>query len=141
MSAPKCVGPYMIYELATGLLMSRLIAHPDQVAVNTPADCGAIDGDFDPRSYRVDLSTGEIVDWQPERPSPDHEWDSGKRRWELTEEAAQRHERRARALQKIRQIETESQPRALREFTLGHEGAAERLAEMEREIAALRGDL
>lgn len=48
-------------------------------------EIGAIEGTYDHLSQRVDLETGDVVDWQPPRPVgdeyTDHEWDTGTKRW------------------------------------------------------------
>lgn len=49
------------------------------------AGLGVLDGLHDHLSQRVDLDTGEVVDWQPDKPAgdeyTDHEWDEQARRW------------------------------------------------------------
>jgi hypothetical protein len=38
-------------------------------------------GHYDGLCQRVDVQTGEVVDYQPPRPSPNHDWDEQTKRW------------------------------------------------------------
>ena len=134
------------YDLSTGLFTGQSFsaAREADLARNTPPGCGACEGVRDPYSQRVDLKTGEVVDWQPPEPSPDHEWDAQTKRWQLSAAAAEREARRAQALARIRALEA-LQHRALREAVLGIAPSEEdrargamTLAEIDQEIAALR---
>jgi hypothetical protein len=78
-----------------------------------------------------------VVDWKPPQPSPDHEWNSERRRWQLSAAAAEREQRRRDALERIQALEA-SQPRALREAMLGDADGRARLAVLDQEIAQLR---
>lgn len=57
------------------------------IAANTPADHIAIKqpagGRLDHLSQRVDIATGEVIDYQPPAPSAGHAWDQASRRWIL----------------------------------------------------------
>jgi hypothetical protein len=75
-----------LYSLADGLLTgAELSGSPEFVAENTPADCGAIDGQHDHTRRRIDLATGELVSYQPPAPASDEwqtwTWDAGAWRW------------------------------------------------------------
>jgi hypothetical protein len=79
-----------IYRLATGRLTGGTIdaeaTSPEEaLALLNDPSIGLVDGEFDWQSQTVDLATGEVVDWQPERPADDERqtwrWDSGTRRW------------------------------------------------------------
>lgn len=77
---------WSFYDLETGLFTGGTFGGIEEfVAANTPPGCGARAGTHDYLSRRVDLETGEIVDWQPPKPAgdefTDHEWDGGIRRW------------------------------------------------------------
>lgn len=91
----------------------------------------------DSLSQKVDICTGLLIDYEPPQPSLAHEWDSKKKRWELNPawDVAQRQ--RADALEGIEALE-QRQLRPLRELALGMPGALERLAELNRQIEALR---
>lgn len=74
---------YSHYRLDTGeiLAFSEKCLEPP-----TPAEgFGILEGTYDHLSQRVDLDTGEVVDWQPDKPAgddyTDHEWDEGAKRW------------------------------------------------------------
>lgn len=80
---------WSFYRLADGIFTSATYAASDDthLSVNTPSGCSAIKGSFDLLSQRVDIETGEVVDYQPLRPSTDHEWNMETKRWQLTAEA------------------------------------------------------
>jgi hypothetical protein len=128
------------YHRATGILHRFTLVTSDDnaVALNTPADHVAINqpaaGALDPLCQRVDITTKEIVSYQPPAPSTDHEWNG--RRWHLSDSAL----KRKAALRQISALEV-SQHRPLREAALGVPGARERLESIEAQIAALRKDL
>lgn len=50
-----------------------------------PEGCAFIEGEYDHLAQRVDVATGEVIDWQPEKPAgdeyTDHEWDEQTKRW------------------------------------------------------------
>lgn len=84
-----------VYSLATGCFTGRSFAAPeDEVLANTPEGCGAILGELvsDVLSQRVDVSTGQVVDWQPPQPEGDAfrtaVWDASARRWVWTDTPA-----------------------------------------------------
>lgn len=58
---------------------------PAVMALNVPEGCTPVEGRHDHLCRRVDVETGEIVDWQPPRPAGDehtgYRWDDGIRRW------------------------------------------------------------
>lgn len=132
---------WYFYRLTDGTFTrARLCTSDPALAVaNTPPGCGAYAGDVDPDSQRVDIETGEIVDWQPPRPSDDHEWDADRRRWEMSPAAAKREAERIDAQRRIDALE-QSQLRPLRELLLDQtsETARARLAEINAEIVTLR---
>lgn len=132
---------YSFFDPATGAIdPSTVTCALKQALANDRQDLTRIEGHLDHLSQRVDVETGEVVDYQPPQPSLSHEWDATTRRWRLTDAAKQAELRRAVAQARINQIESK-QMRALREMALGKEGAAARLARMDDEIAALRPDL
>lgn len=135
---------YSFYHKDSGVVHPSRFAttREDAVVSNTPLDHIAIEGALDPFSQRVDVQTGQVMDWQPPQPSPDHEWDASKRRWRTSEQAEQRHQRAAAALLGIRDLEA-SQLRPMRELAIdpSNAEARKRLEAIEAEIASLRGDL
>lgn len=74
-------------------------------------------GRFDHLSQRVDLATGEVVDFVPPQPSSDHEWDAEKKRWNLNADAAARKRDADAALLMLGEQDRRS-VRALREALL-----------------------
>jgi hypothetical protein len=115
------------------------------VADNVDDQHALIEGAFDHLSQRVDIQTGDVVDYQPPRPSDDHEWNAVTKRWQRPEsvELALAQGRRARA--EI-QLTEQSSARAQRELLLllsvaaGLEGRPEhrRLQEVDDAIAGHR---
>jgi hypothetical protein len=122
---------FHFYDASTGLLHSSSIvinAASDNEASarkNCPAGHNIIEGVFDPLSQRIDVATGEVIDYQPPQPSPD---------------IAARLAARAAALATIDQLEGKG-IRSMRELALGAPGAQERLAAIDAQIAALRASL
>jgi hypothetical protein len=106
-------------------------------AANTPPDHVPLEGVFDHLSQRVDLATGQVVDYQPPAPSPDHEWNATTKRWQLSQAAQARAAARQAAERRIAALEA-GQHRTLREAALGLPGAHDRLAAVEAEITGLR---
>lgn len=75
-----------VYDTATGLFTGqRLSGPPDFVAANTPAGCATVEGEHDHLSRRVNVETGNVIDWRPPRPARHAEctwhWDKASRRW------------------------------------------------------------
>lgn len=88
-----------IYRIATGLFTGRTYSGDDR-HLTLDADEAWIAGLHDHLSRRVDLTTGQVVDYQPPAP-PDTEyetfaWDADSRRWLATPTAAA-HWRHVRA--------------------------------------------
>ena len=108
------------------------------VAENTPADHVAVEGVFDYLSQRVDLASGQVVDYQPPAPSVDHEWNASTKRWHLSAAVSARNQARDVALAAIARLEA-SQPRAMRDFVL--RGDNSRILAIDAAIERLRADL
>lgn len=76
------------YRLTDGVFSGLSFSGPEaSLEANTPPGCGAIDMAMvtDWPSQRVDVASGDVVDWQPPAP-PDTEWqtwswDPDSRRW------------------------------------------------------------
>lgn len=78
----------LFYSLADGTFDGRGRTGTDEtIEAKTPEGCGAIDSEMvaDWRSQRVDLATGDVVDWQPPAPPDTYlatwSWDPAARRW------------------------------------------------------------
>lgn len=115
------------YHKETGLLNGmRFMASDDElIALNTPPGHIAIEGEHDHLTKRVDVTTGEVIDYQ--RPAD-----------ELAADV--KTDGRVTALMMIASLEA-SQHRAIREAALGNPGAAARLQSIDDQITALRADL
>lgn len=81
---------YSYYYAESGLFTGRSTAR-----ISLPREiegCLYIEGIFDHLSQRIDIATGKVIDYQPPRPSADHEWVHDEdgvrvRRWRLNKEA------------------------------------------------------
>lgn len=78
----------LFYSLADGTFDGRGRTGADEaIEAKTPEGCGAIDAELvvDWRSQRIDLATGDVVDWQPPAPADTYlttwSWDAVARRW------------------------------------------------------------
>jgi hypothetical protein len=133
---------WSFYQEETGEILDRHFSSTDdgQVPANTPSGFNCIEGHHDHLSKRVDVATGEVIDYQPPSPSADHEWNDATKRWQLSAAAQGVIDKRAAALSRIAQLEA-SQHRASRELSLGRPGALERLEAIDAEISLLRHDL
>jgi hypothetical protein len=131
------------YHKVSGLFHARHLMSSDAkwIAINTPLDHIAIDGDhYDRLSQRIDTTTGKVIDALPAQPSNDHEWNATDRRWQVKPEVLAREETRRHAILRISQLEL-SGIRSLREMALGEAKAADRLKALDQEIATLRKSL
>lgn len=118
------------YDPSTGLFVGRRFSGPAQkLEANTPEGLVAIEGHHDPASKRVDLASGEVVDYAPAVDA-------------TAVAASEAAERRANALARIRALE-ERQHRAVREMSLDptNTDARARLESIEGQIAQLRAQL
>lgn len=130
------------YRKSDGIFTGRVVGGPRKqlLLVNETDEIGLAEGVTDPMSQRVDIQSGALIDYQPPAPDTDHYWNVEVRRWNLKPEIAERNQRRTTAQARIDALERK-QPRALREIVLGRLGAAERLQDIDNEIAELRKDL
>lgn len=143
-------GRWHFFDTKTGLFTGRSLSAQsgEWVERNTPEGCGAFlqaaGQEIDYLSQRVDLETGEVIDYQPPAPGDDHEWNASTKRWGLSAEAQQAidDDRQARAA--ILLAEANS-ARAIREglLELLPEGspARQKLQGVEDAIAAERPNI
>jgi hypothetical protein len=138
------VRTYSIFDADTGLLAGRAfstdiadpVEHARIVAMNTPDGHGAVEGEHDHLSRRVDIATGAVVDYQPPAPSTDHEWSVAMKRWQFTAPAQAALERRRTALARHAELISQ-QHDDMRRAVLGDAAALEGLKAIEIEIASL----
>jgi hypothetical protein len=130
------------YHKDTGIFIGNqmILSDDSMVKANTPPDHIAIDGHHDHMRKRVNVETGEVIDYQPPPPSAEHVWDESTKTWNLNAAAMAKIERRRTAYARISILESSSL-RALREHALGLPGADQKLKDIDAEIAALRADL
>jgi hypothetical protein len=136
------IKTYSLYEAATGLFTGKRLHCDDEglLAVRLPAGTLAMEGAFDHRSQRMDLSTGEVVAYRPPAPSGDHEWDGAAKRWQVKAAGRGTDGRTGVIYARIQALEA-TQGRAVREATLGDAAAMKRLKEIDAEINELRKEL
>lgn len=136
------------YSLATGLFTGRQIdAWPELLEANLRPGEAWMEGAHDHLSSRVDLATGQVIDWQPPAPADTdlatHHWDAEIRRWVAEPTAkAMRLQKRARITALIRTAE-QAADRPLRELLLDPTNtvARDRLTAINAEVAALRASM
>jgi hypothetical protein len=94
------MSAWNFYNLVTGEISSKTIIGPADIAkLNCPEGCREIKGRLDRLSQKIDIETGTVIDFIPEQPSHDHEWNAGKKRWKLNApaQAAAVADRKARS--------------------------------------------
>jgi hypothetical protein len=130
------------YHVETGLLHDVMLTTSDEsiIALNAPAGHIAIDGHHDSLSKRVNVETGEVVEYQPPAPSAEHVWHDETKRWRLSDGAQAKIDGRAAALARIAAL-VDSQHQFVREYLLGVAPALERLAAIHDEIGKLSADI
>jgi hypothetical protein len=133
---------FHFYDEMTGLL------HGNSIAVNVPDGHDAIaqrhcppghqliEGNWHPLTHRVDIVTGQVIDYQPPQPSADHEWNAETKRWQLSAAAQAKIAARSAAAARIAALEA-SQTTWLRKHALGDPAAIGHLREIDDEIAVL----
>lgn len=134
---------WSLYKLETGELIGRKFSssEPNAIELNpAPEGHGIIEGHHDHLSKRVDIETGEVVEYQPPKPSNEHEWNATTKRWQLTKDAEDKNIIDLQARAEIKLLENQ-QARAMREFALGMDGAKDRLKSIDDKIIALRAKL
>lgn len=134
---------FHFYDQNTGLL------HGNSIVLNAPEDNDAtlmrncpighkpVQGNLHPLTQRVDIATGQVIDYQPPAPSVDHEWNADTKRWQLSAAVVATAEARTVALAAIVSLETQG-IRSMRELALGLPGAQERVTAIDAQIAKLR---
>ena len=128
---------WSFYDSVTGRLSPKHASGPDDWRPNIPASCAAIEGIHDHLSQRVDVDTGQVIDWQPLQPDADHEWNTDSRRWQLKVDVAATIERDLWARHRIQELEAK-QARRVREILAADDPT---LTAIDQEIATLRDEL
>lgn len=134
---------WSFYDATTGLFTGRRVLCSERLLErNIRPGEAAIEGMFDHLSQRVDVESGEVVDYQPPQPDADHEWIAEARRWRKRPEIAEAERLDRRSRERIAELEI-AQLRPLRELAVDPDNAAakQRLVEIEAEIAELRPSL
>jgi hypothetical protein len=137
------MNTWSVFDKVTGEFIGQTFS-TDQQDYQAPTDFpdghGVIEGLHDHLSKRVDVATGEVVDYQPPQPSADFEWNAEMKRWQLTAAAAAKIDGNASARARIAVLEN-AQHRAVREAMLDPLGGIARLKAINDEIASLRPQL
>jgi len=138
---------YSFYDAQTGLFVGKTFSSNDEQhdTRRDPVKAHTPEGLQSNRRYSRSLvkegrsATGEVVDYQPVQPSPEHEWNSDTKRWVVSAAAADRTRKRTAALARIAALEA-AQHRPLRELALNPQNADARkgLETIDSEIGGLR---
>ncbi len=83
---PKTYGTWQFYASDTGIMTGRRYTGPaSDLSMNTPEGHTAVEGSYDHMSQRVDLSTGQVIAYQPPKPDDTefltYTWDKVTKRW------------------------------------------------------------
>jgi hypothetical protein len=131
---------WSFYDAKTGLLRAKRVTIPHYVDVSTktPEGCKPIEGFFDHLSQRIDIRTGDVVDYVPPQPDADYEWSMHHRRWLKNEDVRTREFYRQEVQARVEALELRSL-RAQRELRANpqDEEALARLAAIDTEIEGL----
>lgn len=133
---------YSFYD-ATGALARHIWSGLEtQLAGNTPDGFTPIEGHFDYLSQRIDLTTGEVVDYQPPQPSDDHEWNAETKRWLHKPEVIERNQRIANARAQLQALDA-SETRAVSDVLVdpADTAAIDRLKAIRAQKSTLREQL
>jgi hypothetical protein len=144
---------YSFYQKDSGAIHHVLFQTDDdgQLKNNTPPDHIAIEGAHDHRNKRVNVATGEVIDYQPPAPSDDHEWNAETKFWQVKTAVLDKQNKRSHALYQIAALEA-SQQRVIRELVLNLAGTKvfaegelsatrDRLHDIDTKIQKFREDL
>lgn len=142
------MSAWSFYSKQTGLFRGTVFVGPESLLpANTPEDHAAIEGVFNPSAHRVDLATGEVIDWTAPQPPADEltefGWDPDRKRW-LPKPTLKALKLRSadRVKVDIERIEA-GQARALRDLALASDDASRasalaRLQQVETRVARRR---
>ena len=78
------MNTFSIYALADGAFTGRTYEGAAEGILDMLRlypDHGFVLGEHDPLSQRVDVQTGEVIDYQPAQPGPRYVWDGATKRW------------------------------------------------------------
>lgn len=78
------MNTFSIYSLADGAFNGRTYEGAAEGILDMLRlypDHGFVLGEHDPLSQRVDLQSGEVIDYQPPQPGPRYVWDATAKRW------------------------------------------------------------
>jgi hypothetical protein len=143
---------WTIYDKSTGRIRGHLRGDEEHAKLAETPTRGLIPGTFDPVVQRVNLATGEVVNFIPDKPPTtehfDHTWDAQARRWMSVPTRAGRIAQNDELL-RVRMAQAEAgQARALRDIALAvalgnppPQAAVQALLRIERDVADLRSQL
>lgn len=76
------MNTYSTYNLQDGIFDGdTIICSERHLEMNIPEGYSCRVGVFDHLSQKIDLETGEVVDYIPPQPSENHQWNAEKKRW------------------------------------------------------------
>lgn len=127
---------FTLYDRATGMFTgSHYFGNP---SLHETQDLASLDGHHDHLSSKVDVSNGNVVDYQPPQPDTNHEWDGKTRRWLLNAATTARIAAVQAAQARIAELATPER-HLVRRLTLNPSDADARqaLVAMDEELARL----
>jgi hypothetical protein len=114
---------WSFYRLSGGVFTGDTFTGPSEEDAQRHADslgCGYLLGRYDHLSQRVDLNTGDVLDWQPPAPADDAmqtwDWDADVKRWLPRKTFAARRAERVAAVQAEIESAELQQARPMREI-------------------------
>ena len=112
---------YYFYNSTTGVFSPIAFSgNIVDVGINTPGGHTAIEGEFDHLAQKIDLQTGQVVDYQPPAPSNDVNnmwaWDAPTKRWAATPTLSALKTVRVAEVQAAIEAQEKSQDRPQREL-------------------------
>jgi hypothetical protein len=88
---------HVVYVFSDDSALALNRPSADHFPLDHPED-GSV---YDHLSQRVDVTTKQVVDYQPPQPSQDHEWNATAKRWTLNQTAQAKLDARAQARAQI----------------------------------------
>lgn len=112
---------YRFYDAKTGIFSGVTYSGSiEHLAQNTPSGYAAMEGEFDYLSQKVDLKSGNVIDYQPPAPADDASriwaWDAQSKRWKSAPTLSVLKVLRVAEVQSAIEAQEKSQDRPQREL-------------------------
>ncbi len=76
---------FTVYDLTTGLFEHQVTAQLHDLVLCLPASKSCVAGEYDMLSKRVNLTTGEVEEYIPPKPSDSYIWNMDTLRWDYVQ--------------------------------------------------------